>query len=115
YVAFIDILGFSDLVTNSERDAPLFDELVQALTLIKWSRRSGMSFRYHAFSDSIVTSVDRNGDSLMELISNVSELCFRLLAMGEMTRGAIVVGKLYHDEGIVFGPGLIGAYQMEQR
>ena len=38
-----------------------------------------------------------------------------LLHMGFLTRGAIVVGDLYHRDNIIFGPALVEAHTIESR
>ena len=38
----------------------------------------------------------------------------RFLLQGHYTRGAVVVGKLYHFGGTVLGPALIEAYNLEK-
>jgi hypothetical protein len=38
-----------------------------------------------------------------------------LLHMGFLTRGAIVVGDLFHRDNVIFGPALLEAYQIESR
>jgi hypothetical protein len=39
----------------------------------------------------------------------------RLLCMNQrLVRGAVVLGKIYHEEGIIFGPALIEAHRLEK-
>ena len=52
----------------------------------------------------------------MELLSEVQLVCGSLLnAFGHYTRGAIVVGKIYHDGNVVFGPALNQAYELGEK
>jgi hypothetical protein len=124
-VAFLDILGFSDLVTRSASDPDVFDTIGEALDNVESARASshawGMRFngvevtqtlKTHAFSDSIIISDEEVG-GIFSLLKIVSQTCFVLFRTGVETRGAITTGKLYHTKRAVFGPALIEAYQLE--
>src|SRR5262249_33843454 len=38
---------------------------------------------------------------------------FRLAIQGTFLRGGICLGKIYHDQEFIFGPGLVRAYELE--
>jgi hypothetical protein len=42
-------------------------------------------------------------------------LCAQLLGLGIFTRGSICLGKLYHEESVLFGMGLVDAFKLENR
>jgi hypothetical protein len=118
YVCFLDILGFSELVHNSSTED--VESLISSLSEIT-SRDgaldeffSGADFVFQAFSDSIVMSADANDlTSLIYLLSQVSDLCKRLLLKGYLSRGAVTRGSLYHRDSVMFGPAFLSAYRLE--
>lgn len=132
-VAFIDILGFSDLVVRSAKDVQFLNRLHQALRIVQhqgrtWATQAmtgrggvekataqlaAMDFRSQAFSDCIVLS--QRGTFVVLLFLSVAQLVMALLELGVLVRGAIALGPLYHDGSIVFGPALIEAYHLESR
>jgi len=133
-VAFIDILGFSDLVIRSTKDNDFFVRLHEALRIVDFQGRvwvapslsspgdseeqakerlAAMDFRSHAFSDSIILS--QRGKMVGPLFISVAQLAMALLNLGVLVRGGIAQGLLYHDADVVFGPALIQAYHLESK
>lgn len=140
-VAFIDILGFKDIVRRSERSPGTLNLIYDSLTFLKkrelasnWdlqlieieedaqkrgiekfdiSERTSCS----SFSDSIAVSVSFQENELNEsfstLIANLSYVGTQLLMKGVLFRGGITIGKTFHKDGIIFGQGLIDAYALE--
>ncbi len=131
--AFVDLLGFRDLVEKSRRDASLVPQLVLALEAIydgypAWrtsppppevppeyvdDRKS--LIRSHTFSDSILVSSETTVAGIYAVVKGVCFTITRLLGMGQLARGGIALGDLYHDERIVFGPALVEAYDLEHK
>lgn len=143
-VAFIDILGFKEIVKKSERSPRLLNTIYQSLEFLKkrelpdkWNlqlieieedaqKRNIIDFNIaertysSAFSDSIVISVivdDNNiNESLSTLLANLAFVGSKFIMDGILIRGGITIGKIIHNEkGIVFGQGLIDAYYLESR
>lgn len=143
-VAFIDILGFKEIVKKSERSPRLLKTIYQSLGFLKkrelpdkWNlqlveieedaqKRNLSDFDIadrtfsSAFSDSIVVSVivdDNNiNASLSTLLANLAYVGSKFIMDGILIRGGITIGKIIHNEtGIVFGQGLIDAYHLESR
>lgn len=127
YVAFIDVLGFKELIERSETDEAVLQRLVHVLNdvtrmaeLQKPLREqkeqpeywAGM-FRISTFSDSVLISTHRDSLGLMLITLVVGLMSVKLLGKGVLTRGAISHGKLIHTEKVVLGRGLIKAYQLE--
>jgi hypothetical protein len=126
-VAFIDILGFKNLVERSESEPKLLERLVEVLEEIgKYSdlqksfEANGQGAEYFkdmfsvsTFSDSILLSAKCDPLGLMLITAVVASMCNRLLHQGVLTRGAISKGKMIHAGGIAIGEGLIKAYQIE--
>lgn len=120
YVAFIDILGFSDIVRHSVESPEQASALVRTLEKISTVSKGGIvddllgtDFRAQSFSDCIVLSEVASDSGLEWLLEIVSALARDLLANGILTRGGIAKGKLHHTDKIVFGPSLVEAYRLE--
>lgn len=133
-IAFIDILGFYDLVSRSAQNAAFLKKLYNALKIVEYQGRvwvaqaftnpkdspeqkkaqiDAMDFRSHAFSDCIVLS--QRGTFVVPLFISVAQLMMALMDLGVLVRGGISIGPLYHDTNVVFGPALIEAYKLESR
>lgn len=120
YVAFIDILGFEEMVTRLRNGQ---EELLGKITLAL-DRMAEHSERVRsaedevvvtAFSDNIVLSVgDLVDQGLTRLLIETAVLCGLLLGDGIFVRGGIALGTFHHDKRILFGDGLISAYKMER-
>ena len=135
-IAFVDILGFSDIVERMSTDDRLFKtiqgelhnldklslyfqkyrkENIQKAKVLEQrgflSLTSPSDLQMTAFSDSYVISELMPG---WHVLAAVQGLGSRLLAQGILTRGGIVRGEAYHQKRIVFGPGVITAYKLER-
>ncbi|MFJ1269232.1 hypothetical protein ACD661_11760 [Legionella lytica] len=64
-----------------------------------------------AFSDSLVMSMPTA--DLIRIFSNLPKLITAFLERGILIRGGIYIGKLYHQDNVIFGPALNKAYQIE--
>jgi len=118
YVAFADILGFSENVRRTETDAHLQEALAKVLSEI--GTRDGRlddvmieGFQFQAFSDSIVMSTKADANGLSYLLSEIEDLALQLLNKGFLMRGAVAKGKLHHDRVAMFGPAFLDAYRIE--
>lgn len=135
FVAFVDILGFSDLVKRMDKERRLFmtvrDVLKnidkQAMQFTKYRRRV-MRIRSEtirrgvislmppthlemtAFSDHYVIS---ERSEAWHVLAAVQALGSILLEQGILSRGAIVQDRTYHKGRVVFGPAIIKAYELE--
>jgi len=140
-VAFIDILGFKEIVKQSETDISKIELIYSALDYLKnWEAQEKWDLRLveieedaqkrgvdnfdirektniTAFSDSIVVSVkvdDNINEMASTLIINLAYIGAFLLEKGILFRGGLTVGNLIHIEnGTVFGQGLIDSYKLE--
>lgn len=124
-VTFIDILGYQDQVKNAVeagRGKALLLDLRKAFDDTYHSIR-GESNIYRqkwlvkGFTDNIVIGYPISQDAEREMGYTFSNLCFFQLLMithGFFIRGGIAIGELYMDDEIVFGEGLIEAYETER-
>ena len=126
-VAFIDILGFKNLVETSENSLEKCEEiryiLKRFLYITKrktWKRAKKLMeieedaqkrelsdfyvdnmVKTSSFSDSIIIAIeaeDKINERTSALIALLSEISMELLASGVLTRGAISYGNLYADK-----------------
>jgi hypothetical protein len=123
-VAFIDVLGWRQGIKNSEHNPELVKKLGLSLqTLVtqekmaKWQQEHEFpcDFRISQFSDCFVLSIEPNHIGKSQLISSLDWTISHFLANGFLTRGAIVQGDIYHEGGMVYGPALVSAYDLEQK
>lgn len=116
YCAFVDILGFSQLVSRLD-----MEQIRRLLQIIHNPPTVGLvrnpelgDVRAQSISDAVCISAACHAYGLMHLFFVLEELAIELLGEGHFLRGAIVRGKLFHDENMVFGEALIDAYRLEQ-
>jgi hypothetical protein len=145
YVAFLDVLGFRQLVERSV-DHPALLRQLSGITTLAASPKSGVKqtslgpcpMQVRAFSDSIVVfspTQHANGHACNPL----AQLCFvvrylhdRILELDACIRGGITIGKMYWHpswndfrskpkrgsraaQPITFGPGMNAAYDLENQ
>jgi len=127
-VAYLDILGFSQLIEksaaspHSQKQIQVFLENYLQNNVLKLmnSIDSEHETCITLLSDSIIISM--NPFSLDGEIPFCFELMTRCLIfqslicinLGLFTRGALTIGEIYHNSNVVFGPALIEAYGLEK-
>jgi hypothetical protein len=132
-VILVDVLGFRELIKTASADA-IYKILKEkdriTIKLPRDLRVFGPSFRRQAdyiFSDLIVgvrflrTNVRPNEvelaffSSIHEYIRLVGLQQFYLACKGVFVRGGITLGDIYTATGIIFGPALVRAYELESQ
>ena len=128
-IAFLDILGFTSLVVEAEKQAATFARLVGLRTVIdahvQFDNRAVAASvpirakpQYHFISDSIVLSAPLDVpdyDGLAIVVAKTNEIAHKVLTMGFLLRGCINVGMVWHDTTNIFGTGYMRAYLEERR
>jgi hypothetical protein len=132
-LAFIDILGWKDLIKRSLEDAAALQPILEALVEMDIAVRSVKQVQaaYHDkpfsgkyvlqevahFSDTVVLSCDATKDAVGHLLFVCQQFCSRLLRSPHLilTRGAIVIGDLVHKDNVIFGPALVEAHCLESK
>lgn len=126
-IAFIDILGFRNLVNETvEKDfvnQAKLTSLVKALNLINEEFESLIragelpySFMITYFSDSIVLSLPKvNTVGLLSVFEVLKRIQIKLVNFEILLRGGIVVGKVIHQPNFILGPAMIEAYDLESK
>jgi len=115
YVAFIDLLGFSNLVQQSADDKMALKAVVDAIDRLKNTacENPATNTLITYFSDCLVLSCERSPRALMGMLQNLVTIAENLLVVDVMVRGALTVGQIHHDRHFMFGPAMIEAYRME--
>lgn len=125
YTAFIDILGFSELIKQSEKSDDKFNLIDESLNFFHSQKeieiildehstnKENHFIRISTFSDSTLLTTHDTLIALDTLLFYISKICYYLLAEGILTRGGIAKGKLKHTKEVAFGPGLVQAYKLE--
>lgn len=123
YVAFLDLLGFKNMVNQSVVNQDVLNNIYHALSYSGRMQHDNyfgllpmvdLGKQVTAFSDSIVISYD----ALMpgggfHVLMDLVYICNDLLGIGIPVRGGVTVGQLIHDEQKCFGPAMVEAYTME--
>ena len=120
YVAFLDVLGFSELISRGDEFEKIFDSYVKTIKEI--IANVNPAFTYTIFSDSIIIyGVNTEFSNLLEMCRIVSSIQFRLLMESNVPiKGAISCGKLNHYEAgggtdrVISGTPIVEAYKYEQ-
>jgi len=127
-VAFIDILNFRGMINDTidargNENPSKIQSIYDASEVIQHNWKGtgpddelGRSKRVTIFSDSIVISVKADEKSqIFWTLLEIKHLIMSLIWRGILVRGAIVRGKLIHEQEKVFGPALIEAYTLESK
>lgn len=119
-VAFLDILGFKEIIKKTESETKELENLISLLRRIKDGveklkneDENSTDIRMSVFSDSIIISAALASDVDM-FAGQLLRTNIWLLEQGYFVRGGIDYGKVYHREDTVFGPAFIRAYELEK-
>jgi hypothetical protein len=142
-VAFIDILGFKNLVKASETDGVAFNTIHNLLRyLFSWQtgqpnvwdhrfiqhdpdvQKNRAAYKVQdiyciCFSDSLAVSMPYNPSLVCQqfstFISNLAHIGSKFIQVGVPIRGGIAKGNLVHDsKGIIYGPAFNEAVEIEK-
>lgn len=118
-VAFIDLLGFSSMVSHDcekpEGEQKYISKLydIHKKTKEISARLPGMTLTQ--FSDSVVLSVPYSVDNFSSICQIISSYQYDLLCSGILCRGGVSYGKHFSTEDFLFSHGLIDAYNIESK
>jgi hypothetical protein len=114
YVAFIDVMGFSNLVNkgNVENLESYFSKITEVLDKLRINKADIESF---LISDSIILIAPDSPKSLKQLLGAIRQIQFALLWRKIIVRGAVSFGQVYYnkEKNIIVGKGFIKAYLLE--
>lgn len=122
-VAFIDILGFRGMISNTltgsseeqeiaiKKIKKIFDTVNVVFDI------DGEDRKFSSFSDSIVVSfnVKYGWGGVYYTLKDICLLLAKLIQQGVLCRGAITMGKFIHEGKYLFGPALNEAYLLETK
>ncbi|MBM6576463.1 hypothetical protein KCP91_08760 [Microvirga sp. SRT01] len=120
FVAFVDILGFGEMVVaDYENAAPGTTYLPSLKAAIHTALASATSInsKITQFSDSIVVSspFSTSCEEFEQHLRLVRDLQSLLFNAGILCRGGISHGRHFHDETLLFSQGLIDAYRLKSQ
>lgn len=122
YLAFIDILGFSEMVETDcaappDADTLNLDKLFDTHSKTKEALGALEAYSLIQFSDSVVLSrsFSHNMDDFRQFLDIVSRYQADLLENGLLCRGGISYGKHCEDSSFLFSKALINAYAIETK
>lgn len=133
FVAFVDVLGFKNLVADAEAGKGMgLSELLKLLEGLGTGKErarfeSGggtwcpeaprvakhLDFRVTQISDCAIVSAEVSPAGLVNLVSHCWAAAMHLLQSGLMCRGYIKRGRIFHTDNQVIGTGYQDAYAAE--
>lgn len=138
FVAFIDILGFKELIFNLEKESDK-EELRKVKSILNFMNEETIESRYGTdlpiyelkdgialekelgnprmlyVSDCMVISADPTLDGFKILSNKIHKIISDLAVDGYFCRGAITKGSLFHHGNVLFGSAYIKAYHLESK
>lgn len=116
YVAFLDILGFSELVRQADEDLYARDTIRQCIATLHGTMKiyPESELKFTQFSDCIVLSAPRNENGMLWIFDGCIRLTVALLKRGVLVRGGVAIGNLQHTKDLLFGTGLLRAYAFDR-
>ena len=121
-LTYIDILGFRD-IQKSKSPQEIYDILsfLKRQAKPSDSECKNLEINFLNFSDLIVRATNILSESNVEypiglLFHEFLSVCCEqteLIAKETIVRGAITIGESYSEEGMLFGPALSRAYELE--
>lgn len=135
FVAFIDVLGFSQMITEDggrgEKLKIIKDAVATATEFLEERKKMPnhpyafwyKEFQVKSFSDCFCFSIplefeDGEKDYKQNFVSFyvwIKAFCNTLLKKGFLCRGGITQGWHYYDEKIIFSQALVEAYELESK
>ena len=122
-VAFIDILGFKNLVKRSQTDRRVLNALWSVIATTQLDSilhyeivNTGPGLEISQFSDCIVISAPVGWGYPYQMMGRLLTITGTMLRLhGVLCRGGVTIGPLIHDSNFVFGPAFIEAFELEKR
>ena len=129
-VAFIDVLGFKNVVTNAAVNNNLLAPLISIVTLLESAIPSFDSLvdpsvhtslvpKFIYISDCIILSAPiatpraPSYNGLNTVVMRAIQLSHEILNLGFILSGGIAVGKVWHSGNNIIGPAYVDAYKLQ--
>jgi hypothetical protein len=118
-VVFFDVMGWKSHVSDAGRDPVKVGQLSLIPRLLKSSillqaAGSGKA-QITSFSDCCVISLPYKQETLSQVIYGLSNVFVGAAIAGFLLRAGVTVGNIHHENGIVFGPALNVAHDLESK
>lgn len=135
FIAFIDILGFKQMVTDSisgqgkdlaeileimkllgsqERKAYYHDSPLPPICPHSQCIQPHMDFEITQISDCVILSCEISEAGAINMINECHKIAMRLLRRSILCRGYITKGTVYHKDMTILGTGYQDAYHHEE-
>ena len=124
YICYFDILGYRDfLEKNPEEHKKFLVEVLfsnASIASIIRNTNTSVDIKYRAYSDNFIIYFKKSScdkyEALRLLSIIVRKIQIDLLSKFKiLVRGGITSGEFFADENILFGEGLVKAYDMENK
>ncbi len=112
-VAFVDILGFSDMVRSDCESKNGSLKFFEILKNINFETKEITGCSITQFSDSVIFSLPLAEENYEKMVQILCEYQYKLLCNSIICRGAMAYGKHYIENDFMFSQALIEAYQLE--
>ncbi|WP_128706721.1 MULTISPECIES: hypothetical protein [Pseudomonas fluorescens group] len=119
-VVFFDVLGWKGLICEAGDDPEkigkiaLIPRLLNSIQVLEAAEKgSQLGSRITNFSDCCVVSIPFNEDNLPNFIYGLSNIFIGCALEGFLLRAGLTIGKIHHEEKVVFGPAMNRAHQLE--
>ena len=122
YLCYFDVLGYKEYMRNEANSHKkyLINMILSNAAVESQIKRLKASFpiHYKGYSDNFLIYFEKacvsEYDALKLLANLMRKIQTRLLCESKMIiRGGITIGEFYADDRIIFGKGLIRAYELE--
>lgn len=112
-VAFVDILGFSEMVKSDCENKNGNLRYFEVLRELNAKTKNIMGCGIKQFSDSIIFTLPLTKENYEKMIKILADYQYELICQSIVCRGAISYGKHYEENEFMFSQALIEAYQLE--
>lgn len=117
YVAFLDVMGFSNLVNNRGNNYDQLESYFTKITeILEKLRDDKAEIQSLLISDSIILIAPKDEQGFIQLLWAIRRIQSILLWKKILLRGAVSYGEIYYNDekNIIVGKGFIRAYLLEQ-
>ena len=112
-VAYVDILGFSEMVKSDCENRNGAMKFFEILKTINAETKEIEECNIIQFSDSVIFTLPLSKENYLKMLRILSDYQYKLICNAIICRGAIAYGKHYMENEFMFSQGLIEAYQLE--
>ncbi len=127
FVAFVDVLGFEDMVRASEAGhGPPLAEIIAILKSLGGGQgrsrlcpcapkiAENLDLQVTQISDCAIVSAEVSPAGAINIIGHCWGAVITLMSMGVLCRGYITKGSVYHTENQIIGTGYMTAFHAEK-